>query len=382
MQNVQYKKLPAFTCDAEALSDVLLRIVAITDYGQNAAANKQHIIIASDGQLFILGLSQDVTAYLSIAADITAEGICSICATDIIGVLKKRKGDFYFEGAQGNLKYKSAKTKYQGQLALKELTPDIKEAIDGINTGVKGTMLKPDMLTELKRGVKCVKLKDVVFDNALNIMIQCVDGAFATAASDGYHALIYRAKTQHKSKDFCMSVTGAAYNVIDKFINNQAASFSIGSTLLITNKTSMYAAIPSTQIKEDEFGAFKSVEAASKEKFLTEFVLDCSLSDKIANMFTLKSSSLEMSSSFNFEQKDGKLKITYATSSGSTAEIVKCKSFSGKHAFSIGERMLHDTLSSFSACTDITMRVNEAMFFIIAETDEYKLIGAGALDEK
>ena len=306
---IKYKKLPTFTCDVEKFVSILTRIDVITGFGQKNANTKQCILVTSEDKLYAYGITPDVTSYLSIGVDVTDEGICVIPTTEILGLLKKRKGEFSFEAADNNFSFKSLvkNTSFKGTFPLREMNSDIKEVIESIADDIKdtkGVPLSAKMMDEIKRAVKMVSSKHIISGDNLNIVLRCQDGHLKLATSDGFRAVSYEGSTEYKSRDFELAVTGTAYDLIDKFVEAQPVNFTVGNTLQLIKKKEIYAAIPPIQASEEEYADFDNVtHLLSTDNFDVEFELPNSICESIQNMSILKGYSLENEQPTKFNLK-------------------------------------------------------------------------------
>jgi len=377
------KSNTAFSCDATILASALTRINAITDYGQTTSGSaKQHLFVAQDDKLFLVGLSQDVTSYISVDATPSSDGICSFNASLLLGLIKKRKGIFKFEAKGGEMLFSSKSTNYKGSINLNEVTNEVVDEVNGIDSTKKAVALRPETLAELKRAVKSVSAKDIIFGTPLTIHIQVRDSQLRATAYDGYHALVFISKSELKSKNFTLSVTGSAYNVMEKFIANEEVAFSVDSHLRINKENAIYASIPSVQSEKEDYEVFEQVKSLEKSGCKAKIVVPGTICETISNMFALKSASLESTSKFDFEVNSEGLKITYKTTSGQTMESLDAEIKKGKKCkFSISEKLVTDVFSPFAGQKEILMTIFDGRFALESETESHVLKGVGTFDE-
>jgi hypothetical protein len=381
MITANYKKLPTFTCEASDLGDALARIITITEFGQNPGTPKQYILVSDGDTLYVIGLATDVTVYLTIPIEADVDGVCSFDAATLLGLLKKRKGQFKFTAKGGNLDFKALKARYKGYIALKEVTSDVGETLNDIDTSIKGTVLKASILQELKTAIKWVSQKDICKEVPLIVNIDCIGGIFTAATLDSYHGTLYRSTTKYTNKDFQLSVASTAYNVIDKFVANCDVSFSLGSSLILTN-SDIYAAIPAMQRSEDAIGLIEKIEKIANGKQKIEFTVNCTLlADRLTSMSVLKNTALEAQVPYCFTLNDDKLTIVYTTSSGSVTEVVKCANVTGEGSFRISDKLALYTFTPLSSLSEITFTVSDNSFSTHYTNAGFTITTSGALTE-
>lgn len=378
------KNNPSFRCNAEVLSDALLRIKAVSDYGKvsGTVSIKSDMIIAQKGKLIVLSASLDVVAYIVFDAVCTIEGSVSIDIDTIVGILKKRKGSFEFKCSKSELSFKLVKGKYSGKINIADNTDSVEEILDSLGSESNTIDLTLETMVELKKAVKSVTAKDVVYLEPMNIHLSCTDGKLRATSHDAYHALVYTGETDTKCDDFQLSVTGSAYNVLEKFIASQTVSFSVGKSLSIVKEGHMLCSIPPIQSKEDDFEIFDKVRAIKKQKKSAEmsFVIPGPLlKDRISNMVVLKNSSLEVTAPFQFEKNESLLSITYKTSAGSVTDSIPCEG-TGSGKFTIGEKLITDMVALFCTYEEITVTINKGSFLFESNTETESLIGVGSRD--
>ena len=274
---VNFNKLPAFSCNAEDIGTALERIVAITDYAKSSGTQKEFVLATDENRLVIFGFTSEVISYLCLPVTTTVKGICSIELTDLVGLLKKRKGNYSFKAKDGNFSFENDTKSYKGEITLKELTSDVPEHIEDLRAAVKGTPLNSKLLTELKKAVKAVSSKHVLDSSTiLPVHISCKDSKLVTATDDTFHSIVYKSKVDFKNtKDFLLSIQGQAYNVIDKFLASQSISFALSNnTLQIVKQDTIYASIPPTQPKEGDYDIFDNIAGVlTADSFTSEFTI-------------------------------------------------------------------------------------------------------------
>lgn len=368
-----------FTIDAEILTNLISRVKAVSEYGLNTSLQKDNFFIVKGGVFYTLGYSQDVVAYISHELANTSDGICCVDFDTVLGLLKKRKGDFQFSVVDSELRFVSKR--YSGNIDTKGTTKEaLSETLSLIETDNTKNILRSEMLTDIKRAVKNTSITDIVFRTPLNINIDFAGGLLRVSSNDGYHAAIYKSKKEYKGKDFRLSVTGVAYSIIDKFVSGQAVHFSIGNTLRLAKKDlSIFASIPPIQHSDDDYAVFDTVDSVMNQTPKASFTIGKDLFTSIENMYVLQKASVESSSNFDFVLTKNQLQVSFKTTTGTITETIDCES-KGKAKFSIGERVLVDLLSLFSSFESVEFVVNEDSFYIRRDDDEFETIGMGSLD--
>lgn len=151
---VNFNKLPAFSCNAEDIGTALERIVAITDYAKSSGTQKEFVLATDENRLVIFGFTSEVISYLCLPVTTTVKGICSIELTDLVGLLKKRKGNYSFKAKDGNFSFENDTKSYKGEITLKELTSDVPEHIEEPKSCCEGHTVKFKVVDRVKKGCK------------------------------------------------------------------------------------------------------------------------------------------------------------------------------------------------------------------------------------
>lgn len=374
----------SFTCDAALLLNSVSRIITVTDYGQVSADKKQHFLATHDGKLYLIGMTQDVFAYIVIEAETHVDGICMLDAAALLGLLKKRKGLFDFDSTGSDLVFVAQESKYKGKITLSTIDDDTLAAINSIDSTKSAVKLKPETLVELKRAIKSTASKSIVFGLPLTSHIVVEDSTLTACVKDEYHAIVYYGKEKLDSNDFDLAVTGSAYNVIEKFIANEVVSFNIDSCIKIYKKGVIYASIPSVQ--EDATGLREVLDGAKsveKSKKLVSVSMPSSVNEIMANMLSLKSAQLEASSKFDFVLTGKELKISYKTSSGQVSDTIAVKTLTdGKEKFSIPEKLVTSVFGAFAGHEDVAFTIYQNNFILSLDTEAYSLKGLGTYDKE
>ena len=374
----------AFSVDASILTNTLTRISAVASFGQTSSSTKQYLLVIQNKQLYLVGLTQDVMAYINIPATAKDDGLCVIEADIMLGLLKKRKGIFEFQTDSNVLKFNQKVGKYGGEINLTEITDDIVEAVNDIDATSSAVTLEQETLSELKRAVKIANAKDIIFDSALPVHITVKKGKLKATSQDGYHAILYVGRQKLDCADFQLSITGTAYSVIEKFVANESVSFAIDSHMRITKKDTIFASIPSIQSEDDDYLIYENLLKLQKTKQRCSFVFNGSIYETISNMFALKPSSLDNTTKFNFAISKSELSVEYKTTVGQITESFEISDFDGKKfSFGVHEKQVKDIFEVFSMYSEVVFTVYDGRFLLEAGTDkdQYYIKALGTFDD-
>ncbi len=400
----------SFDIDAKTLEVALTRMSNITSYS-SSDTDKQNIFVSDGKTLYLVGLAQDITAYISVCSEVKGSGYASFPIDVVQGLVKKRSGKFRIESDQSELKIRSNSTSYKLTITLLSVGDDVLSDIKEIEpTEMKGTKISEGTISSLRKYVKTASLKEAVFGSPLPVYIDSRKDQLRVISYDNYHALILIVPRKEETT-FRLAVTGTTYGVIEKFISDHVVSFSVEKYLnLVGENSSFYASLPPIQSKDEDYDSAMNYYKSLKNPKV-KFYINGNSFKVIENMATLRSAAADAASTkYSFSTKIGVVKreiektvdgvkkkkiekaegpvleVTYSTSNGKASEEIPLLMPEGyedtwkKVSFVISNKILENIVFPFASYSSVEFCVYERCVTLCAELTSQKLVALGTLD--
>ena len=312
----------SFVLDTKVLLESLSRLENVTGYTSKADSGRHHLFIAQKGKLYLLGYSDTTFGVIQINdATVDGKGIFNSPEPARVKQLLKNRGDMQFNYDGAKLNFKSVKGKLSGSLNASALTldqlPRIEEYLSDKST--TDMQISPDLLTKIREGVACTRIIDPYMNETLLIYMVQKKGKLNISSHDNYHLAMFNAKVSKKSPEIKMALPASMFEVVDKFVDDQPASFYMKSRSFTVKGENFIVGLPPVEVREESFALCNEYFSALGKPAIT-FKTDVGIKDAIANLMALNADGAQLTMTITPKSV---LKLHLDTDHGNASESLK-----------------------------------------------------------
>lgn len=280
-----------FTGKADNLMLSLHRVMEVTGYVSKTDIGRFHILVAYDRKVFIVGYSDETQCILEVP-EFTSEGKGSaiLQEPDKLKNLFKKRGEMKFTYS-GKLQYSAVKGKFNGNVSCgivgADQLPRIKQIIK--SSDIDSEALCSNLLNSIREGVKRTNITDPWMDKSLLSYITFAKGKLIVSNYDDLHLAHYEVNVKTKSKDtFQLALPANMFNVVDRFLNDQEASFKMDARAFTVTGEGFSLSFPPVQTDLESFSVTQRyLTSVNSESHVCSFELDSKFKEAQDNLKSL-----------------------------------------------------------------------------------------------
>lgn len=312
----------SFIVETKALLESLSRLEGVTGYTSKADSGRHHLFIAQKGKLYLLGYSDTTFGVIQIPdASVDGKGIFNCPEPARVKQLLKNRGEVQFSYDGSKLNFKSVKGKLSGSLNASALTldqvPRIEEYLSDKST--TDVQISPDLLTKIREGVSCTRIVDPYMNETLLIYMVQKKGKLNISSHDNYHLAMFDAKVSKKSPEIKMALPASMFEVVDKFVDDQPASFYMKSRSFIVKGENFTVGLPPVEVRDESFNLCDEYFSAVGKPAVV-FKTDTAIKEAIANLMALNTDGAQLTMTITPKSV---LKLQFDTDHGNATESLK-----------------------------------------------------------
>jgi hypothetical protein len=349
-----------FLCDSSKLSKAITKALTVSSFSNSADGDKHHMLISSDGNLYVVGYSSETFILLQVdGVETDGNGALDFVPTILQGLIKNRN-ELSFKFSNGRLEFKAVKGKYSGSINTNSVDedqlPHLKRMMQVKSKS--GGSISGTMIEEIRKGVKCADLKDYYNDEQILCAIRVKDGQLDVSSHDNFHMSYYKSEVE-ASDNFSLAVPVVTFKLIDKFISDEKedADFHLDNKQFKIVGKSYMITLPPVQVEDDYFDRVPGYIKTLKNP-LVEMKFNADAIRTVDNMFTISDEDTRLSLTIN---ESGKVGISLATDNGkiSDAFVSKGVKIDGEKevAFMIDPRIFSDLFGKVRDRKEVPMRL-------------------------
>lgn len=349
-----------FLCDSSNLSKAITKALTVSSFSNSTDEDKHHMLISSDGNLYVVGYSSETFILLQVdGVETDGNGSLDFVPHILQGLIKNRN-ELSFKFSNGRLEFKAVKGKYSGSINTnavdEDQLPHLKRMMQVKSKS--GGSISGTMIEEIRKGVKCADLKDYYNDEQILCAIRVKDGTLDVSSHDNFHMSYYKSEVE-SADNFSLAVPVVTFKLIDKFITDEKedADFHLDNKQFKIVGKSYMITLPPVQVDEDYFDRVPGYIKTLKNP-LVEMKFNADAIRTVDNMFTISDEDTRLSLTIN---ESGKVGISLATDNGkiSDAFVSKGVKIDGDKevAFMIDPRIFADLFGKVRDRKEVPMRL-------------------------
>jgi len=359
--NIETQTSFSFSCDSKSLMSAVNKATTVSAFSNSGEAEKHHFIIASSGNLFVVGYSTETFICLKVSnVEVDGNGSIGFVPTILLGLIKNRK-ELSFEFDSGVLSISAVQGKYNARMNTMAVTDDHTPHIDRMlraKSKGEGSSMSGTLLEEIRKGVKLADLKDYYNDEQILCAIRVKSGMLDVSSHDNFHMAYYKAKVPSKDT-FELAIPVTTFKLLDRFITDEGedADFFLDSKHFRIVGATYMVSLPPVQVDEDYFDRVPGYVKSLKNP-MVELKFEGSAIQTVDNMFTISDDDTRLSLSVSDK---GNVGISLSTDNGKISDGFKSKSVkidgAKKVDFMIDPRIFADLFSKVRDRKEVPMRL-------------------------
>ncbi len=327
MKKCRLPKNPAekavLTFDGKFLTEVLKRVDSVTRFSESAdALTHSHLLASFKGDVFVIGRTPDTfVCHEIVGASCTVDTVFNIDPKSLMGLIAKR-GLLEAEYDHPMVKMKEAKGRYKAEFKVKQLSPEqVPMVEEGLRHHIEGGhVMERDVIDKMNEGIRAVRIKDVITDEAIICRVMC-DGKHMKVISPGdWTSAQYIAPFKKQVESFRFSMTGAMFDLVNKFCGDEKVTFHVDSSAFTAEAESFVMTLPPVQSNDEDY---RFVENMLNDlgKPVVAVNITGDLQTPFNNIATLVDAKGNVNAQIHVKKKE--LRIKFGNDSGSASDALK-----------------------------------------------------------
>lgn len=326
----------SFTAHAKELQSSISKVMSITQFVDCLDTERKHALIVANGQAYVAGITPDAFACIKIA-DSTSdqEGSLIFDPSTVQGLLKGRDV-LSVTGDKSQVSFSALKGKYNAKTELVVLDEADVVRIQSVFESPKAKKLKNAVISAIRTGIKAAELTNFYSDEVILAFVKVGEKGVTIECADNFHVSCYQDKTPSDAK-FRLAIPVKTFALIDKFIGDEDAQFSLDGSQLCVKGKGFTVSLPETQADDAFFDLvpqyLKSLgEPKTKLKFKADSL------KTVENMFAIITEDTKMA----FAVGGKSVEIRMTTRSGEVNDAFKAEVAGEKRTAHIDPRIMND----------------------------------------
>lgn len=326
----------SFTAHAKELQSAISKVQSITQFVDCLDTERKHALIVAEGKAFVAGITPDAFACIQIA-DSTAhdQGSLVFDPGTVNGLLKGRDV-LNITGDKSQITFSAVKGKYTARTELATFDDADMVRVKSVFEAPKAKKLKNAVITAIRAGIKAAELTNFYSDEVILAFVKVGEKGVTIECADNFHISCYQDKTPSEAK-FRFAIPVKTFGLIDKFIGDEDAQFSLDGSQLRVQGKGFTVSLPETQADESYFDLVPQYLKAltnpkTKLKFKTEAL------KTVDNMFAIITEDTKMA--FAVGKKSVEIQMT--TRTGAVSDEFKATVEGEARTAHIDPRILSD----------------------------------------
>lgn len=351
----------SFVGDSKSLTNAINKVTTVSAFSNSGENEKHHFIVASGGNLFVIGYSTETFICLKVSdVEVTSNGSVGFVPNILQGLIKNRK-ELSFEFEKGVLSISAVKGKYNARMNTIAVTEDHTPHIERMlstKSKTSGSSMSGPLLQEIRKGVKLADLKDYYNDEQILCAIRVKEGLLDVSSHDNFHMAYYKTKVE-ADNSFELAIPVTTFKLLDRFITDEGedADFFLDSKHFRIVGSTYMVSLPPVQVDEDYFDRVPGYVKSLKNP-MVELKFEGAAINTVDNMFTISDDDTRLSLSV---KSNGAVGISLSTDNGKISDGFKSKSVkidgAEKVDFMIDPRIFADLFSKVRDRKEVPMRL-------------------------
>lgn len=314
----------SFISDTSKVTNAINKVVNVTSFSKCSENEKQHLIVAYNSELFVLGYSPETFVVVRVEGVVTdKDASFGFVPKTVLGLIKNRKElSFTYDGSR--LTLKAIQGQYSADLTTTEITSSQLPFINAKLKPKKEAEQSLDALTlaKIRTGVNYADITNAYNKDEKPLChIKLEKKELKIGAFDNHHFVQYTTKV-NSTDSFKISMSTEVFKLVDKFIADEKdtdSDFSIRSNSFEVRGTNYTISLPPIQVEDSAFNTIdiyvKGLKApVGKLKFNSSGI------DTVDNMFTLAKTDSRLTMCV---YDNNKVSISLKTEEGSISDAFK-----------------------------------------------------------